>query len=136
MIWDAVVGIVQGIFGTAADVVVGQQKRKTASLENELALAKAKTEATIQLMHDKQSADVAWENLSISNSGWKDEWFTLVLSVPAILCFIPGGAVYVVAGFAALQGCPEWYQWALGIAIGSAFGVKKFTDFMGWKKGV
>jgi hypothetical protein len=136
MIFDAIFTGLKVIAAPVTEMVKGWQERKKVALENELALANAKTQAMIKQMETQQQADIAWENLSIGNSGWKDEWFTIILSVPAILCFIPGCAQYVYAGFGALKECPDWYNWMLGIAVGSAFGVKKITDFMSWKKGV
>jgi len=65
----------------------------------------------------------------------KDEWFTILLSIPMVLCFIPDMAKYVEAGFKALAGTPGWYQWAFGLAVGSSFGYKKIADFMALKKG-
>jgi len=133
-------GIISGAFSAIlapiTTMINGWQERKRVGLENEIKLAQAKTNSMIKIMETQQTADIAWENLSITNSGWKDEYWTLVLSVPAIMCFIPGMDVYVQAGFASLSGCPEWYQWAVGIAIGSAFGIRKFADFMSLKKGV
>ena len=111
------------------------QKRKKAKLESDLRINEAKTVAKIERLKTGQQADIAWENTSITQSGWKDEWFTVVLSVPAILCFIPGMAEYVEAGFAALRDTPDWYQWAFLVAIGSSFGYRKIADFMALKKG-
>jgi hypothetical protein len=132
-------GIITGVFSAIltpiTTMINGWQERKKVALENEVKLAQAKTNSMIRIMETQQTADIAWENLSISNSGWKDEYWTLILSIPAIMCFIPGMDVYVRAGFASLTDCPEWYQWAVGIAIGSAFGIRKFADFMSLKKG-
>lgn len=89
----------------------------------------------IEKLQTGQAADIAWEQTSISNSGWKDEWFTLLLSIPAVMCFIPGGAEFVVAGFTAFDGCPEWYKWAFSIAVASSFGFRKLADIMSLKKG-
>ena len=41
-------------------------------------------------------------------STWKDEFITLVVSVPAIICFIPGADWVVRDGFLALGQAPEW----------------------------
>ena len=128
--------IVTSIFSIGADWLKGRKELKAVELEGKIALSKAKTEATIALMANKQAADVAWENLSITNSGWKDEWFTILLSIPMVMCFIPGLDVYVEAGFNALNAStPEWYQWAFLVAVGSSFGVRKLTDFMSLRKG-
>ena len=133
-------GIISGAFSAIlapiTTMINGWQERKRVGLENEIKLAQAKTNSMIKILETQQTADIAWENLSITNSGWKDEYWTLILSIPAIMCFIPGMDVYVRAGFSSLTDCPEWYQWAVGIAIGSAFGIRKFADFMSLKKGV
>lgn len=116
-------------------VVGGWQKRKTVKLEGDIKIAEAKTIAHIEKIKTGQAADIAWEKTSIDQSGLKDEYWTIILSIPMIMCFIPGLVEYVVLGFAALENVPEWYQYAVGIAISSAFGVRKFADFMKLKKG-
>jgi len=116
-------------------VVNGWQQRKTAKLEGDLATVKAKTAANIKKIETGQAADIAWENTSLSQSGWKDEYWTIVLSIPMIMCFIPGLVVYVEKGFAALQHTPAWYRYVVGVAIGSVFGVKSVVNFMKLKKG-
>ena len=117
------------------DIVSGWQQRKTVKLESDIAIVKAKTEANIEKIKTGQVADIAWEKTSLEQSGWKDEYWTIVLSIPMILCFIPGLVTYVEQGFAALQNTPEWYRYVVGIAIGSAFGVKSVANFMSLKKG-
>jgi len=71
----------------------------------------------------------AWEVAALENAGWKDEWFTVLLSVPLILAFIPGAAPYISAGFGALEVCPDWYKVGVGSAIAAAFGVRPAVDF-------
>ena len=130
---------VLGFLTTIGDLIAGPikswQQRKQAKLESDLKINEAKTEAKIERLKTGQQADIAWENTSIEQSSWKDEWFTIVLSIPAILCFIPGMAAYVRAGFEALRKTPDWYQWAFLVAIGSSFGYRKIADFMALKKG-
>lgn len=117
------------------DMVRGWQQRKTVKLEGDLAISKAKTDANIQKIATGQVADIAWEKTSLEQSGWKDEYWTIVLSIPMIICFFPGLVTYVEQGFAALQKTPLWYRYVVGIAIGSAFGVKSVANFMALKKG-
>ena len=135
MIANAIFGVVKGLISPVTDYFMANQKRKAVKLEGDVAIAKARTTSIINRLSTQQEGDIAWENLSIDKSGWKDEFFTLVLSVPAILCFVPGCVVYVRDGFAALSTMPGWYQWAFSIAVGSAFGYKKIADFMALKKG-
>jgi hypothetical protein len=140
MIW----GLIKTVLGTAikpvTTIVEGWQARKTQKLEGDILIAKAQVEAKINRLATGQKADIAWENLSITNSGWKDEWFTLLLSIPAVLTFMPEmwGVDFreiVREGFLALKECPDWYNWMLGIAVGSAFGYRRIADFMSRKKG-
>ena len=118
-----------------ASMVTGWQKRKTAKLDSDLAISQAKTTANIKKIETGQTADIAWEKTSLEQSGWKDEYWTIVLSIPMVMCFIPGLVVYVEKGFAALQQTPEWYRYVIGVAIGSAFGVRQIANFMNLKKG-
>jgi len=129
--------ILTSLFSIGSDWLEGRRKLKAVKLDSEVKLAQAKADAMIKLMAEKQSADIAWENLSIQNNGWRDEWFTILLSIPMVLCFIPGGAVYVGQGFDALnESTPDWYQWAFLVAVASSFGYKKIADLMSLRKGV
>ena len=65
-----------------------------------------------------------------SQVSWKDEWFTILLSIPAILAFIPGAVGYVEQGFKALNGMPDWYKAAFGLAVAASFGYRKFIGVM------
>lgn len=132
---DIVGGFLKAIASPVTNVITGWQQRKSAKLKSDLAITEAKTTANIKKIQTGQDADISWENTSIAQSGWKDEYWTVVISLPMIMCFIPGLVEYVERGFEALSKTPEWYQWAVGIAIGSAFGVKKFVNFMATKKG-
>ena len=130
-----IMGAIKAVASPIGQIVTGWQKRKTVKLEGELAVSKAKTDAHIEKIRTGQASDIAWEKTSLDQSGWKDEYWTIVLSIPMIMCFIPGFVDYVEAGFNALQSTPEWYRYSVGVAIGSAFGVRQFTNFMKLKKG-
>ena len=131
-----IIGDILGeLIGVGRDYLAGKRKLKQAKVEGALKINKAKVEAQQQMIADGQKADIKWENTSLQQSGWKDEYWTIILSIPLILCFIPGLADYISKGFEALEATPEWYWYAVGVAIGSAFGVKKLADFMKLKKG-
>ena len=69
-----------------------------------------------------------WERIQAEGGvhSWKDEWFTVILSIPAIMCFFPDLVIHVENGFIALQGMPEFYQYWLSIAICTSFGIRVF----------
>jgi len=125
-------GIVKGLISPLTEGIKGIRERKKMMLE----IAHAETAARIRRLQSSQDGDIAWETKSIDNAGWKDEYWTVVISLPFIMGFFgPVPAGWVTDGFVAFSNCPEWYQWAVSIAIGSSFGVKEFTKFMKVKKG-
>lgn len=99
----------------------------------EARVAKAKAEATI--MEKKATGEIDWdlEMAKGSQSSWKDEWLTILFSIPLILAFIPGMEEVVANGFAQLEAMPEWYQYSLGIIVAASFGVRSATKFFGKK---
>lgn len=72
-------------------------------------------------------SEAQWNIKAIENSGWKDEWLTLVLSMPLVLAFIPIAVPHLHAGFAVLETMPIWYQSALAVMIASSFGYQKYA---------
>jgi hypothetical protein len=118
------------------EAVKGWQERKKVKLEGDLAIQKAKTEATCKKLMTTTEGDIAWENTQINQGGWKDEYWTIILSIPCVLCFVPGMVEYVTKGFASLGQTPEWYRWMVGVSVSASFGYRKLADFMALKKGV
>jgi hypothetical protein len=118
MIWGTVVkSIFGGAVGLAKEWLDG--KVEESRLKKDIKLEALKNEG-------------AWERIMAegTHTSWKDEFFTLILSVPIILV---GYAVAVddmdiVArlqdAFVALQSLPEWYQYLLFIAVTASFGIK------------
>ena len=72
-----------------------------------------------------------WDNIQATNSGtsWKDEWLTLLFSVPLVMAFVPSAVPYVIEGFKALEGMPEWYRVYLGVIMAASFGVRQLVNF-------
>ena len=75
----------------------------------------------------------SWEQLmaTASATSWKDEWFTILFSVPCILALFPSMVPVVMQGFAALDGMPDWYKGFLGAAVAASFGIRGLAN---WKK--
>lgn len=76
-----------------------------------------------------------WDNIQAeaSKSSWKDEWLTILISVPMVLAFVPGMEEEVLNGFSVLAECPEWYQYLIGVVFAASFGIKKVTDIFASK---
>jgi hypothetical protein len=58
----------------------------------------------------------------------------VVLSIPVIMCFVPGLDQYVFRGFESLEKTPEWFQYFLGVAVTSAFGYQVADKAYEWWK--
>src|SRR3972149_2937899 len=76
-----------------------KQQLSLAKLEGEIAAQRAKNEYRVKdLEYDAQ-----WELEQIKNSGYKDEFTLLLLSIPLVLVFIPPTQQLVLDGFAVLE---------------------------------
>jgi len=95
----------------------------------------ARAEAEAIVMQKKATGEIDWdlEMAKGSSSSWKDEWLTILFSIPLILAFIPGMEDIVANGFAQLNKMPEWYQYSLGVIVAASFGVRSATKFFGKK---
>ncbi len=124
----ALIGPISQLAGTWLEGKVEKTKAETGAK-----VAKAKAEATI--MEKKATGEIDWDIAMAEGSkhSWKDEWLTILFSVPLILAFIPGMEEVVSNGFAQLQTMPEWYQYSLGVIVAASFGVRSATKFFGKK---
>lgn len=58
-------------------------------------------------------------------ASWLDEFWSVLIAVPAVLAFVPGVQDVVSRGFVILgQDAPGWYLAGLGAAVTWAFGRK------------
>lgn len=113
----------------------GKQKMKQAQQQNDLDLARAVTVAKIRAAEAGDLAITQWENTALENAGIKDEIMMFVILTPMVMCFFPGGAELVKAGFIAMEeSLPEYWEYAFYATIGVSYGVRKLTDFMRFKK--
>ena len=84
-------------------------------------------EKRLENIREGRIAEAQWNLKAIENAGWKDEWLTLVLSVPFVGAFIPGMVPHLRAGFQVLETMPVWYQGAVAVMIAASFGYQKYA---------
>jgi hypothetical protein len=121
----------QSLIGPVANLAGGFLKNKAEEKQ-------AKHEAKMKVIQ----SDGDWESkmADASANSWKDEFWTIVLSVPifmigySIVVGDPEIVNRVEDGFVALSGLPEWYQMLLFIAISSSFGIKGVSKLMSLRK--
>ena len=126
---QALIGPISELAGTW---LRGSVEKKAA--ETRAKVAKAEAEAQIMLSRATSEAD--WEKIMAqgSQSSWKDEWLTILFSIPLILVFVGDWGRDIVAnGFTALETMPDWYQYTLGVIVAASFGVRSATRFFGKK---
>lgn len=130
---DAALNVVKG----GMDLFSNWQKKKLAKQESQLRVNEALTEAKIKRAHEGQAHDFAWEDTAQKLSGWKDEIMMVIIITPMLACFVPGGAEWVKAGFAAMkQALPDMWWAAFWAIFGSAYGLKKFCDIKSVRSGI
>ena len=125
--WTALVGPIADLAGTWLNGKVEKTKAEAATK-----VAKAKAEAVI--MEKKATGEIDWdlEMAKGSHSSWKDEWLTILFSIPLVLVFTGDWGREIVAnGFTALETMPQWYQYTLGVIVAASFGVRSATKFFG-----
>jgi len=110
--------IISGVVGLASGWLDNKKAKQQAIHEKDIEIIKSVT---------------SWEEIQAANSqtSFKDEWFTLVLSVPLIGAFIPVMVPYVLEGFIVLESMPDYYKAMLGAAVAASFGLKTLTKWGG-----
>lgn len=123
--------IIGAIIGGVVEIGKLWIKKKTVQAEGKIAIEQAKTEGQVKRLQTLTEGNIEYDQTVAEGMkfSWKDEYWTIVLSIPAILCFVPGMDVIVFKGFSALEAAPEWYQWALLGGIVASFGLRTWTGF-------
>lgn len=91
---------------------------------------KIKEQAKAKAAQSKVEHKEAWELAALTGAGWRDDYLTLLISIPLIACFVPGGAQWVVDGFNSLHKTPDWYPSLLMVVFGATFGRKELPKVL------
>lgn len=124
-------GIVS-LFKMGGGLFTNWQERKLIKAKGKLAIETAKVEHDITMAEQGLIADIQADKSIIDQMSftWKDEYLTLLFTIPAVLAFIPGMADYAKAGFEALKEMPMWYQILLILVAASGLGLRKFVEVL------
>jgi hypothetical protein len=102
-------------------------------LDGKVAVQKANAEIKVK----QATGEIDWdiEAIKATQNSWKDEWITLLFSIPLILAFCGDwGNEIVQRGFLALEVMPTWYQYSLGGIVSASIGMRSVSKFFGGKK--
>ena len=128
--------MLQALIGPVSGLIGSWMEKKTEVQRGKSAVAKARAEAEAAVMVSAATSTAAWEKLMAkgSQNSWKDEWLTILFSIPLALSFAgEWGRTIVAEGFAALEAMPDWYQYTLGVIVAASFGVRSATKLFGKK---
>lgn len=118
----------KGLVEPVATYWTRRQELKQAKFEARLKFETAKGERQARLIEQGLVADATWEIEQIKNSGWKDEYVLIILSIPSILSFVRtrwfDGAEIVARGFESLTATPQWYQWLILMIFSATYGIR------------
>ena len=93
----------------------------------------------IKLKKLTTAADADHESAKGMAASWKDEYLTVLLTIPLIIVFhgsLMGSTEeieHLKHAFSVMTELPDWYQWAVLGAIASSFGIRTFDKFGGGK---
>jgi uncharacterized membrane protein YqiK len=104
-------------------------KAEAARINSEAKLATTKAKAAV--MEKVAAGELEWNQAmaEASNKSWKDEWLTILVSIPLILAFT-GHEDIVMKGFAALEQMPDFYKTAVGVVFAASFGIQSIKNMM------
>ncbi len=129
--------MIGALLGPVANLASTWMQGKVEQRAAETKAKVAKAEAEAQIMLSAATSEAEWEKIMAKGSqeSWKDEWLTILFSVPLILSFCGDwGRTVTEQGFMALEAMPSWYQYTLGVIVSASFGVRSATKFFGGKK--
>lgn len=123
MIWTELFGAIVKPIG---DYFNRRQEIKAQQVQNQQAIDQALAERKIDLIKQGLTADMAWEMefARQADKSWKDEFELLVVTIPLVMCFIPGLVIYVSMGFEAMSKIPQWYMFLVSSIYLANYGIR------------
>jgi hypothetical protein len=124
-------GLISPLIGLATSFVKGKQEVSKIKQKAKL----VGIEADAEIKRKVASGEISWDQTmaQASNSSWKDEYLTILVSIPLVLAFI-GYEDVVLRGFVALEAMPDFYKTAVGVVFAASFGIKTMTKMFDRKK--
>jgi len=102
--------MIQALIGPIANLAGTWLNGKVETKAAETKAKVAKSEAEAKIMVSRATSEADWEKIMAqgSQASWKDEWLTILFSIPLILVFTgEWGRQVVQNGFVALDTRPE-----------------------------
>jgi len=128
--WSA---LIEPVVSIVKEPLVEWQKRKTLEVEQidkqldrQHELNIKKIDVALELAKQGQKIEADWDTNAQQDmkTSWKDEYLTILFSVPLILAFFPQTQDAVLKGFETLAKTPEWYMMLVMGIVAGVFGLR------------
>ena len=129
--------MLQALIGPVAELAGGWLKGKASAQAASANLKLVEAEAKATIMKSAATSEADWERIMAqgTQNSLKDEWLTILFSIPLVLAFCGEWGRQIVAdGFASLETMPSYYQYTLGVIVSASFATRSATKFFGGKK--
>ena len=129
--------IIKTVLGLGAGALEKRQKLKEIEIDAKARIAVAQAEAQVARLNKSIDAEINWDQEAASqmSGSWKDEYLTILLSMPMVLAFFgTWGRTVVSEGFAAIASAPEWYKVAFLSVVAASFGIRALVNRFGFGK--
>jgi hypothetical protein len=126
-------GIIDGVLGVIKEPVIEWQKRKTLEVEQrnreldrDHEARMKKIDVATELAKQGIQVEADWDARAQEGMkhSWKDEWFTILFSLPLVGAFVPSWQPIILDGFNTLQKTPEWYIMLVTGIVAATFGLR------------
>jgi hypothetical protein len=122
--WGLLAGLIEPVTGYFKD----RQTIKAATKERGDELKKINLEAKLAGIKASDQNILDMDANARGLAGYMDDISFYLFLLPLPLVFIPSMQVHVMAGFAALELMPVWYQVALGLMLAAVWGYRKIVQ--------
>jgi len=125
--------ILEPITNIIKEPITEWQKRKTLEVEitdkekdrvHELNLKKI--DVATELAKKGLQVESTWDTNAQQDmkTSWKDEYLTILFSIPLILAFFPSTQDAILKGFETLDKTPDWYMLLVSGIVAGVFGLR------------